>query len=264
MVLKTIRLGKVGHRLYLDLYVCFFIIGAFLGNDPIMVVFLTYFVRVIENIKHPRAWIFTQFCIANIATGILVSSNPTNLVLTNAFNIRFVSFTANLVVPVVVTTVLLFPFLLYIVFHDESLIPNSMRSHDLPEELRNKKPRNINVPIVREKPDDGGSGESERAAEVELILNPYLDRLSSLIGSIIFGVTVVLLLALNAVYLSQGGNTDFWVTLPAAVIMLCWDLIRGWLNGSETRAITQNLISCAKAIGTVRLVERAMVYSYDL
>lgn len=46
-------------------------------------------------------------------------------------------------------------------------------------------------------------------------------------------------MALNAVYLSQGGNTDFWVTLPAAVTMFCWDLAVGWMERAETRKIAQ-------------------------
>jgi Na+/H+ antiporter NhaD/arsenite permease-like protein len=116
-----------------------------------MVLFLSYFIRVASNIKHPRAWIQTQFCIANIATGILVSSNPTNLLLVNAFEIRFVSFAKNMVVPVIATTILLFPFLLYVVFCDETLTPKTMisRVHYLPDKIQNKKPANPNIPIVR-------------------------------------------------------------------------------------------------------------------
>jgi Na+/H+ antiporter NhaD/arsenite permease-like protein len=240
VVFKAVRLGKVGQRLYLYLYICFFSIGAFLGNDPIMVLFLSYFVRVASNIKHPRAWIHTQFCIANIATGILVSSNPTNLVLANAFKIHFISFTANMVVPVFATTVLLFPFLLYIVFADESLIPASVKAHELPEEAKNKRPANPNIPTVRERPADGESlWFEDEDAELEHILNPFLDKKGFLLGSIIFIVTIILLLALNAVYLSKGGNTDFWVTLPAAVTMLCLDLTMGWMNRAATRAIAR-------------------------
>jgi Na+/H+ antiporter NhaD/arsenite permease-like protein len=240
VVFKAVRLGKVGHRLYLYLYICFFSIGAFLGNDPIMVLFLSYFMRVASNINHPRAWIHTQFCIANIATGILVSSNPTNLVLANAFKIRFISFTVNMVVPVFATTVLLFPFLLYIVFADESLIPMSVKVLDLPDEIKNKKPTNPNIRVVRERPtDDEDLWSEEGDARLEHILNPFLDKKSSILGSIVFTVTIILLLALNAVYLSQGGNTDFWVTLPAAVTMLCWDLAVGWIQRAETRKIAQ-------------------------
>jgi Na+/H+ antiporter NhaD/arsenite permease-like protein len=240
VVFKAVRLGKVGYRLYLYLYICFFSIGAFLGNDPIMVLFLSYFMRVASNINHPRAWIHTQFCIANIATGILVSSNPTNLVLANAFKIRFISFTANMVVPVFATTVLLFPFLLYIVFADENLIPMSVKVNDLPDEIKNKKPINPNIRVVRERPTDDEDFWPEGGdARLEHILNPFLDKKSSILGSIIFTVTIILLLALNAVYLSQGGNTDFWVTLPAAVTMFCWDLAVGWIQRAETRKIAQ-------------------------
>jgi Na+/H+ antiporter NhaD/arsenite permease-like protein len=92
--------------------------------------------RVSSNIKHPRAWIFTQFSCANIASAILVSSNPTNLVLAGAFEITFIKYTANIIVPVLVTGVVLYPFLLYIIFHDESLIPASIKMEDLPDELK--------------------------------------------------------------------------------------------------------------------------------
>ena len=238
VVLKALKIGNVGIRSYLYLYICFFVIGAFLGNDPIMVLFLSYFVRAISNITHPRAWTFTQFCIANIATGILVSSNPTNLVLANAFKIRFVSFAANLIVPVIATAVLLFPFLFCVVFRDENLIPRTMLC-PRPAEIQYKMPTNPNIPTARERPADGESIRSEWEKELEHILNPFLDRKSALLGSIIFIATIFLLLALNAVYLSQGGNTDFWVTLPAAITMLCWDLSMGWLHRAETRHIVQ-------------------------
>jgi hypothetical protein len=83
--------GKSGNRLFFYLYSFFFILGSFIGNDPIILsgtAFLAYMTRVSSNIEHPRAWIHTQFAIANIASAILVSSNPTNLVLAGAFQIK--------------------------------------------------------------------------------------------------------------------------------------------------------------------------------
>lgn len=85
--------GEVGHRLFFYLYAFFFLLGTFVGNDPIILsgtAFLAYMTRVSSNIEHPRAWIHTQFAIANIASAILVSSNPTNLVLAGAFQIKFI------------------------------------------------------------------------------------------------------------------------------------------------------------------------------
>lgn len=131
--------GKVGHRLFFYLYAFFFGLTALIGNDPIILsgtAFLSYMTRVSSNIKHPRAWIFTQFSVANIASAILVSSNPTNLVLAGAFQITFIKYTANVIVPVLVTGIVLYPFLLYIIFHDESLIPTTIKMEDLPDELK--------------------------------------------------------------------------------------------------------------------------------
>lgn len=99
--------GGVGHQLFLYLYIFFFVLGTFIGNDPIILsgtAFLAYMTRVSNNIEHPRAWIHMQFAVANIASAILVSSNPTNLVLAGAFDIKFVVYTLNMIVPVVVSS----------------------------------------------------------------------------------------------------------------------------------------------------------------
>ncbi|KAK6866364.1 hypothetical protein PG995_002892 [Apiospora arundinis] len=86
---------------------------------------------LVSNIQAPTAWIYAQFAIANIASAILVSSNPTNLVLTAAFSIRFIDYTANIIVPVLFTVVLLFPFLLFVVFRDPGFIPPTIEMQKL-------------------------------------------------------------------------------------------------------------------------------------
>ncbi|EAT81256.2 hypothetical protein SNOG_11548 [Parastagonospora nodorum SN15] len=240
--------GKVGHRLYFYLYAFFFSLTAFIGNDPIILsgtAFLSYMTRVSSNIKHPRAWIYTQFAVANIASTILVSSNPTNLVLAGAFGVRFINYTANVIVPVLVTGIVLFPFLLYIIFHDESLIPASIKMEDLPEELKNKKPVNPNIPYAkgendeREREKDPNTDEEEdKKLSLEEILNPFLDKKGAIIGACIMAVTLITVLALNASTSSSGHPRPvFWVTLPAAVVLFCVDLTFGWLNRKETRQI---------------------------
>jgi Na+/H+ antiporter NhaD/arsenite permease-like protein len=239
--------GKVGHRLYFYLYIFFFCLTAFIGNDPIILsgtAFLSYMTRVSSNIKHPRAWIFTQFSVANIASAILVSSNPTNLVLAGAFRITFIKYTANIIVPVVVTGIVLFPFLLYIIFHDESLIPASIKMEDLPEELKNKTPVNPNIPFAkgefdeREREKDPNDDEQEKQMSLEEILNPFLDRKGAMFGAAIMAATLITLLVLNASMSGKGDEKPvFWVTLPAAFVMFCFDLGMGWLNRAETRRI---------------------------
>ncbi|PQE32248.1 Arsenical pump membrane protein [Rutstroemia sp. NJR-2017a WRK4] len=235
--------GKVGHRLFFFLYVFFFALGSFIGNDPIILsgtAFLAYMTRVSSNIIHPRAWIHTQFAIANISSAILVSSNPTNLVLAGAFGIKFIVYTANMIVPVVVTAIVLFPFLLYIVFADESLIPYSIKMHELSEEAKAKKPVNPNIPNAR----GNAQEEEKKLAEdkllsLEEIMNPFLDKGGAAFGAVIMAATLVTLLAINAASQSEGDHPVYWVTLPAAFVMFCWEVSFGWFRRHETREIAR-------------------------
>ncbi|KAG4442567.1 hypothetical protein IFR05_001979 [Cadophora sp. M221] len=239
------KAGKVGHRLFFYLYAFFFLLGSFIGNDPIILsgtAFLAYMTRVSSNIVHPRAWIFSQFAIANIASAILVSSNPTNLVLAGAFQIKFIDYTANMIVPVVITAIVLFPFLLYIVFADESLIPISIKMHELSDEAKARKPVNPNIPHGRgnvDEEDTMADGQEGQLLSLEEIMNPFLDKGGATFGAVIMTATLVTLLALNAASQSKGEHPVFWVTLPAAFVMFCWDVGFGWYHRKETREIAR-------------------------
>jgi Na+/H+ antiporter NhaD/arsenite permease-like protein len=235
--------GKSGNRLFFYLYAFFFILGSFIGNDPIILsgtAFLAYMTRVSSNIEHPRAWIHTQFAIANIASAILVSSNPTNLVLAGAFQIKFVVYTANMIVPVVATAIVLFPFLLYIVFADPKLIPSSIRMHELSEEEKRKKPINPNIPFASKdaKADsDTTNAEETEMLSLEEIMNPFLDKGGAAFGGVVMAATLITVLAINAASQETGEHPVFWVTLPAAFVMFCWDIAFGWLHRKDTREI---------------------------
>lgn len=237
--------GKNGHLLFFYLYAFFFALGSFIGNDPIILsgtAFLAYMTRVSSNIVHPRAWIYTQFAIANISSAILVSSNPTNLVLAGAFSIRFIDYTANMIVPVVCTVVILFPFLLYIVFSNEELIPKSIEMHELPEHARGGKPINPNIPHARGNTAEGYELEETQVVELSLeeIMNPFLDKKGALFGAVIMAVTLITVLAVNAAMSSSGKDQHvYYVTVPAATLMLLCDLAMGWMNRHDTRRIAQ-------------------------
>lgn len=238
--------GEVGHRLFFYLYAFFFLLGSFIGNDPIILsgtAFLAYMTRVSKNIEHPRAWIHTQFAVANVASTVLVSSNPTNLVLAGAFNIKFIDYTANVIVPVVITAIVLFPCLLYIIFAHERLIPIKITMHELPEELKARKPVNPNIPNARgnadEIEDENPTGEQGALLSLEEIMNPFLDKGGAAFGAVIMAATLITVLALNAASQSSGEHPVFWVTLPAAFVMFCWDLGFGWVHRHETREIAR-------------------------
>lgn len=235
--------GKVGHKLFFYLYAFFFALGSFIGNDPIILsgtAFLAYMTRVSKNINHPKAWIYSQFAVANIASAILVSSNPTNLVLAGAFEIKFIHYTANMIVPVVITAVALFPFLLYFVFADKNLIPDSIEMETLSEEEMAKTPINPNIPYARLIDDPSENltcNDQRKRLPLEEIMNPFLDKRGAAFGAVIMATTLITLLALNAASTDSGEHPVFWVTLPAAFVMFCWDIASGWYHRSETRGI---------------------------
>ncbi|KAH0569213.1 hypothetical protein GP486_000030 [Trichoglossum hirsutum] len=239
--------GGVGHLLFFYLYVFFFTLGSFIGNDPIVLsgtAFLAYMTRVSSNIMHPRAWIHTQFAVANIASAILVSSNPTNLVLAGAFGIKYINYTANMIVPVIVTAIVLFPFLLYIVFADKSLIPFQIEMHKLTPEEQAKAPVNPNIPdgrgVAEEKEKQHENDEQGKVLSLGEIMNPFLDKKGAAFGAFIMSATLITLLVINASDQSNGKDKPvFFVTLPAAFIMFCWDLGSGWLYRKETREIAR-------------------------
>ncbi|RMY58645.1 hypothetical protein D0865_02502 [Hortaea werneckii] len=233
--------GRHGRLLYFYLYTFFFVLTGCIGNDPVILsgtAFLAYMTRVSSNIERPRAWIYMQFATANIGSAILVSSNPTNLVLAGAFGIKFIHYTANVIVPVLITAIVLFPFLLWIRFNDEALIPRQIKMHELPDEVLDEDPINPNIP-------DSRGDTHER--QLQEILNPFLDKVGALFSSVIMAATLITILAINAA--SQRGSETpvFYVTLPAAFVMLCWDVGYGWWFRDKTRPIARR----------ARLIERA-------
>ncbi|KAK0721115.1 hypothetical protein B0H67DRAFT_600367 [Lasiosphaeris hirsuta] len=239
--------GESGHELFFYLYTFFAVLGSFIGNDPIILSgtpFLAYMTRVSRNIEFPRAWIFTQFAVANVVSTILVSSNPTNLVLAGAFQVRFVDYTVNMIVPVVITIMALFPILLHVIFKKENLIPRKITLHELPEEIRATMPKNPCIPYARggaeEEENPHADDEKRKMIELAEIMHPYLDKKSAIFGSAIIATTLVVVLVLNAVILPGGEVPVFYITLPAAVIMLCWDVSCGWLRRKGTREIAHN------------------------
>ena len=263
--------GKVGHMLYFYLYIFFFALTAFIGNDPIILsgtAFLSYMTRVSSNIKHPRAWIYTQFACANIASAILVSSNPTNLVLAGAFHIKFINYTANMIVPVVVTGIILFPFLLYIIFHDESLIPSSIKMEDLPDEIKNKPPVNPNIPFAKGELEgdekDLINGDEQKQLSLEEILNPFLDKKGAIFGAGIMATTLIAVLVINAVAQGTHGWPVFYVTLPAAFVLVIFDLCLGWMNREETRRIAREGRQRAETMHAERVERKRSVVQEEL
>ncbi|KAL1836517.1 hypothetical protein VTJ49DRAFT_5057 [Mycothermus thermophilus] len=231
LALKVLQWGgEKGHRLFFYLYAFWFALTSFVGNDPVILSgtpFLAYMIRVSRNIEHGRAWLFSQFAVANIASAILVSSNPTNLVLAGAFEIRFIDYTANMIVPVILTGLILFPFLLHIVFNSETLVPRSIQIHQF--DGPRGKPVNPNIPNARPAAEN----------DDESVFNPFLDRKSAIFGSVVMAATLIAVLSLNAATAGSEHIPVYYIALPGAGVMFLWDISLGWIQRKETREISR-------------------------
>jgi len=170
--------------------------------------FLVYFTRH-ANItpEYQTSYLFTHFQASNLVSALLVSSNPTNLVLTSAFGITFLQYSAWLALPTVAAMVVLLPLLRWGVFRD-------------------KIPRSLNPPKVNPK---------------DSLVDPW----GGIFGTVLFVIVIILLISLSAVGLLEGVQGVWSITAPAGIIMLirdCWhDLVVR--RGRDEKARKEGLVA---------------------
>ncbi|KAG8952758.1 hypothetical protein FRC04_003681 [Tulasnella sp. 424] len=224
-----------GRRLYLYLYGLFFAFGVVVGNDPVILsgtAFLAYMTKV-AGIVPPTAWIFAQFSVANIASAVLVSSNPTNLVLTGAFGISFTTYTANVILPAFASAVLLFPYLLWrFGFHQHQTV----FGRSLPFINRFAGNRRRAASGNPEAPSDS-LDLIPKVIEAQDLPEPssaLVDPMGAKFGTVLLLLTLAALLATSA----AGAHAQVWmITVPAALLMFArdiwWDV---WGGGRSDEA----------------------------
>ena len=100
------------------------------GNDPLHFIGYTLpgvFYRSRRD-KSTHSIPFYPFSSGQSGSALLVSSNPTNLVLTSAFGISFLSYSAWLALPTVASVIILYPILRHWSFRNERFIPRKLSS----------------------------------------------------------------------------------------------------------------------------------------
>lgn len=126
---------------------------------------------------------------------VLVSSNPTNLVLSGAFGLSFVKYTAHVILPFLAAAFLVYPILLLALFRKRGLIPNTLGL-----ELDDR--------------------DSNAAASGTLV-----DKHGAIFGSILLGATLAVLVGTSTI-----GVSVWQVTVPPALIMLLRDSVHDWMS----------------------------------
>ncbi|KAL5518613.1 hypothetical protein ACEPAH_296 [Sanghuangporus vaninii] len=211
--------GSSGGRLYLYLYIFFFISGIFVGNDPVVLFgtpFLVYFSRV-SGIVPPTAWIFAQFATANMSSAVLPSSNLTNLVLTGAFSYSFISFAAHTILPTLAAATAVFPLLAFVLFTSTELVPREIDVVELQHSVSESESASLGDMASRHAPGD------------------LTDKHGAIFGSILLGITLGVLIGTSPL------KIPVWqVTVPPALIMLgrdIWHDRKMWTKGSEPESL---------------------------
>lgn len=188
-----------GDRLYTAFYLFFTTLGLIFGNDPLILSgtpFLAYFTDH-ASITEPTAFLFTHFQVANLVSALLVSSNPTNLVLTSAFGINFLSYSAWLALPTVTSVVLYYPLARWCVYRRKGLIPLA-----------------IHPPPINPR-------------------EALLDPVGAIFGASVFVITILALVGLSAGGLLEGKVGVWTVTAPAAAVIFIRDVGRDFFKHNE-------------------------------
>ncbi|KAI8583362.1 hypothetical protein K450DRAFT_223270 [Umbelopsis ramanniana AG] len=124
------RAGSNGHTVFTAFFILTTVMSALTSNDVVILtgtVFLSYFTRVSDI--HPTAFLMSEFTTANIASMALYIGNPTNVVVSQAYNIGFLEYSAWMLLPTVICTILAY-ITMRILFRNPKYIPKTILSPD--------------------------------------------------------------------------------------------------------------------------------------
>jgi len=107
------RGGSSGRLLFAYLYSFFLLTACIVGNDPLILSGTPFLAYLTHHAKlEPEAWIFSEFMAANTASAVLVSSNPTNILIAGSFSLNYLTdFTKWTILPSIVPAILTYPIL---------------------------------------------------------------------------------------------------------------------------------------------------------
>ena len=112
----------------------------------------------------------------------------------------------------------------YIIFASEDLIPLRISIHEHPghENSGDEQPVVPNQWAGELSERDRRDLELRNQLPLEEVLDPYLEKFGAMFGGVVFALTLVAILVTNALHVGYG---VFIITVPAAFMMLCRDLI---------------------------------------
>ncbi|KAI1614297.1 arsenical pump membrane protein [Exophiala viscosa] len=108
------RGGSSGRLLFTYLYSFFLVTACIVGNDPLILSGTPFLAYLTQHTQlEPEAWIFSEFMAANTASAVLVSSNPTNILIAGSFSLNYLTdFTKWTILPSIIPAILTYPILM--------------------------------------------------------------------------------------------------------------------------------------------------------
>lgn len=190
------RGGSSGRLLFTYLYLFFLLTACIVGNDPLILsgtpflAYLTYHTGL-----EPSAWVFSEFMAANTASAVLVSSNPTNILITGSFGLNFLTgFTKWTILPSLVPAALNYPVIL------------AMFWNRIPKTL---------TPVTEDP------------------WSKLRDRMGAIFLSSLLLVTVAVLVGTS--FVPNHAVEVWMVTAPAGILGFLWDLGSDWFRPHQQK-----------------------------
>lgn len=128
--------GKSQFKLFLILYITVSVLTVFTSNDIIILTFTPFICYFAKNAEvSPVPYLVEQFVAANTWSMMLIIGNPTNIYLATSYNVDFVTYLKNMVLPTAAAGIAAFV-ILFLVFRKKLSAP--LKPHIIDIKIKDK------------------------------------------------------------------------------------------------------------------------------